>query len=89
MSQAKINTIKRLYYRATAATIESDLKEAVAILKTLGDESTRARAAVYMDGLSQMRSEWRLEKRRKTRQASSGSLPGTMPHRLAKGRAKR
>lgn len=66
MSQQKIDQIKRLYYRATASTIERDLARAVAILKTLGDETTRARAAVYMDGLSQMRSEWRLAKKRLT-----------------------
>ena len=65
MKQEKIKQIKRLYYRATASTIERDLADAVAILKTLGDETTRASAAVYMDGLSQMRSEWRLAKKRK------------------------
>ena len=65
MKEEKIKQIKRLYYRATASTIERDLAEAVSILKTLGDETTRVRAAVYMDGLSQMRSEWRLAKKRK------------------------
>lgn len=67
MSQRQIDQIKRLYSRATAATIERDLQRAVEILKTLGDEATRARAAVYMDGLSQMRSEWRIERERRPR----------------------
>ena len=64
MTQRAIDEIKRLYHRTTADTIERDLKRAVTILKTLPDEETRARAAVYMDGLSQMRSEWRLKPRR-------------------------
>ena len=61
MTDRKIAQIKRLYHATTAATIEQDITRAVEILKTLPDEDARARAAVFMDGLSQMRSEWRLE----------------------------
>jgi hypothetical protein len=50
--------IKRLYYQATRATIDRDLARAVALLKSMSSEEERERAAVYMDGLSQMRSEW-------------------------------
>jgi len=50
--------IKRLYYATTRATIERDLAKAVGLLKTLDTEDARERAAVYMDGLSQMRAEW-------------------------------
>ena len=50
--------IKRLYYSATKATIQKDLKRAIELLKTLKTEEERERVAVYMDGLSQMRSEW-------------------------------
>lgn len=50
--------IKRLYFNATQATIQKDLARAVELLKSLPAEEDRERAAVYMDGLSQMRSEW-------------------------------
>lgn len=50
--------IKRLYYNATKATIRKDLERAVALLKSMPSDEDRERAAVYMDGLSQMRSEW-------------------------------
>ena len=50
--------IKRLYYNATRTTIQKDLARAVALLKAMPTEEDRERAAVYMDGLSQMRSEW-------------------------------
>lgn len=50
--------IKRLYYSTSKATIQRDLTRAVALLKTLETEEERERVAVYMDGLSQMRSEW-------------------------------
>ena len=50
--------IKRLYYNATKATIRKDLARAVELLKSMPSDADRERAAVYMDGLSQMRSEW-------------------------------
>ena len=50
--------IKKLYYQTTRATIRRDLARAVQLLKSMPDEDTRQAAAVYMDGLSQMRSEW-------------------------------
>lgn len=53
-----IAEIKRLYYGTTRTTIDRDLAQAIGLLKTLETEETRERAAVYMDGLSQMRSEW-------------------------------
>lgn len=53
-----LDTIKQLYYGATKATIGRDLEHAIDLLKALPDDEARERAAVYMDGLSQMRSEW-------------------------------
>ena len=50
--------IKQIYYRTTRQTIERDLARAVELLKTLESEEQRERAAVYMDGLSEMRSDW-------------------------------
>ena len=50
--------IKRLYYETTRQTIQQDLAKALDLLKSMASEEERERAAVYMDGLSQMRSEW-------------------------------
>jgi hypothetical protein len=50
--------IRRLYYETTRGTIERDLSRAVALLKSMPDEDARQRAAVYMDGLAQMKGEW-------------------------------
>ena len=74
MSQSAFKEIRRLYDQTTAATVERDLKRAVEILKTLPDEETRERAAVFMDGLSQMRSEWRLEKQRGQRKSGAAGI---------------
>jgi hypothetical protein len=53
-----IAEIKHLYHNTTRTTIQRDLTRAVTLLKTLATEEERERVAVYMDGLSQMRSEW-------------------------------
>jgi hypothetical protein len=53
-----LSEIKRLYFNTTRATIARDLDRAVELLKSMPTEDERQRAAVYMDGLSQMRSEW-------------------------------
>ena len=54
----KIAEVKRLYYRTTKQTINGDLARALQLLKSMASEEARERAAVYMDGLSQMRSDW-------------------------------
>lgn len=54
----RLAEIKKLYYAATAATIKRDLALAIELLKAMETDEEREKAAVYMDGLSQMRSEW-------------------------------
>ena len=54
----KLSEIRRLYYAATRQTIKQDLERALQLLKSMSGEEERERAAVYMDGLSQMRSDW-------------------------------
>ena len=51
--------IKRLYYSTTRATIQRDLKRAIELMKQMKTDDERERAAVFMDGLSQMRAEFK------------------------------
>jgi hypothetical protein len=60
-----LEEIKKLYYNATKSTIQKDITRAIALLKTIADEDTRQDAAVYMDGLSEMRNEWAAGQRRR------------------------
>lgn len=62
--RSPLDEIKQLYFNATKPTIQRDLARAVDLLKSLPTDEDRERAAVYMDGLSQMRSEWAGAKRR-------------------------
>ncbi|PYR58638.1 MAG: hypothetical protein DMF85_10175 [Acidobacteria bacterium] len=55
----RLAEIRRLYYETTAATIQEDLERAIDLLKEMRDEDERGRAAVFMEGLNEMRNEWR------------------------------
>ena len=55
----KIDEIRRLYFSTTPKTIQRDLDRAIDILKTLKDDDERGKAAVFMEGLNEMRKEWR------------------------------
>ena len=61
----KLAEIRRLYYQTTAKTIREDLARAIELLKSMNNEDERRRAAVYMDGLAQMRSDWTRKHRQK------------------------
>jgi hypothetical protein len=77
-----IAAIRQIYYRASARSIEEDFARAIDLLKSLGTEDERERAAVYMDGLAQMRSEWKRrspgdgEARRPAESDAGGTEPG-------------
>ncbi len=63
----KLAEIKRLYYQTTRATIKDDFAKAIDLLKSMPSEEERERVAVYMDGLSQMRSDWARMGKQKTK----------------------
>ncbi|MBM3780583.1 MAG: hypothetical protein FJW29_02745 [Acidobacteria bacterium] len=53
-----LDELKQLYYQASKATMTRDFARAIVLFKSLPDDEMRERAAVYMGGLAQMRSEW-------------------------------
>ena len=57
-SDDKVAEIKRLYFQTSRVTIKADFAKAIELLKSMPSEQERERVAVYMDGLSQMRSDW-------------------------------
>jgi hypothetical protein len=63
-----IAQIKTIYFKTKANTIEQDFDRAIDLLKTIPNPEDRQRATVYMDGLAEMRKDW---KRRRTRRARS------------------
>ncbi len=59
MSAEKIAEIRKMYFAATPKTIQRDLDRAIDILKSLQDDEARGKAAVYMEGLNELRKEWK------------------------------
>lgn len=53
-----LEEIRRLYFGTSPATIQRDFDRAIDLLKSLGSEAEREKAAVYMEGLAEMRKEF-------------------------------
>lgn len=51
--------IRQLYFKATAGTIERDFDRAIDLLKSIPQPEDRQRATVFMEGLAEMRREWK------------------------------
>ena len=68
--QQALAEIRRIYFSTTRQTIQHDLAHAIELLKSLPTEEDRQKAAVYMDGLAQMRSEWARREKRAGRPAT-------------------
>jgi transcriptional antiterminator len=66
--KAALAQIREIYFKTTKRTIEHDIAHAIELLKSLPSDDERDKAAVYMEGLAQMRSEWaRAEKNKQHR----------------------
>jgi hypothetical protein len=59
MSAEKVAEIRKMYFATTPKTIQRDLERAIDILKTLKTDDERSKASVYMEGLNELRKEWK------------------------------
>ena len=57
MSEA-LAGIRKIYFATSKATIAADFGQAIELLKSMTSDEERERAAVYMEGLAQLRAEW-------------------------------
>ena len=55
----KLAEIRELYFKTTKKTILKDFDRAIDILKSLETEAEREKASVYMEGLAELRKEFR------------------------------
>jgi hypothetical protein len=63
MVDDQLDEIRRLYFETTRATIDRDFDRAIDLLKAMPEEE-RHRATVFMEGLAQMRKEFKSARRR-------------------------
>ena len=59
-----LEEIRTLYFGTHAGTIDRDFDRAIDLLKSIPLVEDRQRATVYMEGLAEMRKEWKKRKRR-------------------------
>mgnify|MGYP003352154314 CR=1 FL=1 len=83
--------IRRIYFKTSKRTIEHDIAHAIELLRSMEHEDDRDKAAVYMDGLSQMRSEWATASRRDSGRSGHAAKPPsrTTPARTTKAAKRR
>lgn len=53
-----LEQLRTLYFQATQSTIADDFDRAIDLFKQLTDEADREKAAVFMEGIAEMRREW-------------------------------
>jgi hypothetical protein len=58
-AQKALEEIRKIYFATAPATIGRDFDRAIDILKALPTDEDREKAAVYMEGLAEMRKEWK------------------------------
>ena len=59
----KLAEIRSLYFKTSAKTIQADLEKALDLLKSMDSEDDRERATVFMEGLAEMRKDWKGKKK--------------------------
>ena len=62
-----LEQLRELYFKATQATIGDDFGRAIDLFKQITTDAERERAAVFMDGIAEMRREWSGGTKRKKR----------------------
>jgi hypothetical protein len=62
MSAEKLAQIRKMYFETTPKTIQRDFERAIDLLKTLQTDDERAKAAVFMEGLNELRKEWKVSR---------------------------
>ena len=61
---AAIAEIRQIYFKTTAQTIERDFDRAIDLLKSIRLPEDRQRATVFMEGMAEMRKDWKNRRRR-------------------------
>ena len=76
--------IRRIYFNTTRQTIDNDMAHAIELLKALPDDEARAKATVFMHGLSEMQRGWRRKKVEKLKSGRSGKVSGKVSGKAKK-----
>ena len=73
-----LEQLRTLYFNATQSTIGDDFGTAIDLFKQLTNDEDREKAAVFMEGIAEMRREWGADSRGRGKSAP-GRNPGAAP----------
>ena len=71
-----LEQLRTLYFNATQSTIGDDFGNAIDLFKQLTSDEDREKAAVFMEGIAEMRREWGVDSRGRGK-GTQGRKPGT------------
>ena len=80
-----LEQLRSLYFNATQSTIGDDFGNAIDLFKTLTNDEDREKAAVFMEGIAEMRREWGGDSRGRGKGAG-GRKPGAAATRGPRSR---
>ena len=70
-----LEQLRTLYFNATRSTIGDDFGNAIDLFKQLTSEEDREKAAVFMEGIAEMRREWGADSRDRGKGARARKPP--------------
>ena len=70
-----LEQLRTIYFNATQSTIGDDFGNAIDLFKQLTSDEDREKAAVFMEGIAEMRREWGADTRKPSSAAARGSRP--------------
>jgi hypothetical protein len=73
-----LEQLRTLYFNATQSTIADDFGNAIDLFKQLTNDADREKAAVFMEGIAEMRREWGADSRGRGKGAPARK-PGAAP----------
>ena len=76
-----LEQLRAIYFQATQATIGDDFGRAIDLFKQLTTEEEREKAAVFMEGIAEMRREWKADSGGGARTPPAGRPRGSRPKR--------
>lgn len=78
-----LEQLRAIYFNATRGTIQDDFGRAIDLFKQLTTDEDREKAAVFMEGIAEMRREWAADGRGKHAgtHGKAGRKPSGPPRR--------
>ena len=81
-----LEQLRTLYFSVTKATVADDFGRAIDLFKQLTTEEEREKAAVFMEGIAEMRREWGADATGGGRKGGGARTGATPPKRQDPGK---